>query len=35
MGLSVFAWLDAMAIGVSLGLLSSGVSILTIPVVVS
>ena len=34
MGLSVFAWLGAMAIGVSLGLLGSGGSILTVPVLV-
>lgn len=34
MGLSIFAWLGAMAIGVSLGLLGSGGSILTVPVLV-
>jgi uncharacterized membrane protein YfcA len=34
MGLSVFAWLGAMSIGVSLGLLGSGGSILTVPVLV-
>ena len=34
MGMSVFAWLGAMAIGVSLGLLGSGGSILTVPVLV-
>lgn len=34
MGLSVFAWLGAMAIGLSLGLLGSGGSILTVPVLV-
>lgn len=34
MGLSVFAWLGAVAIGVSLGLLGSGGSILTVPVLV-
>ena len=34
MGLSVFAWLGAMAIGISLGLLGSGGSILTVPVLV-
>src|SRR5690554_4512571 len=34
MGLSVLAWLGAMAIGVSLGLLGSGGSILTVPVLV-
>lgn len=34
MGLSIFAWLGAMAIGLSLGLLGSGGSILTVPVLV-
>jgi uncharacterized membrane protein YfcA len=34
MGLSIFAWLGATAIGVSLGLLGSGGSILTVPVLV-
>ncbi len=34
MGLSIFAWLGALAIGVSLGLLGSGGSILTVPVLV-
>ncbi len=34
MGMSVLAWLGAMAIGVSLGLLGSGGSILTVPVLV-
>lgn len=34
MGLSIFAWLGAMSIGVSLGLLGSGGSILTVPVLV-
>ena len=34
MGISVLAWLGAMAIGVSLGLLGSGGSILTVPVLV-
>lgn len=34
MGMSVFAWLGAMSIGVSLGLLGSGGSILTVPVLV-
>lgn len=34
LGLSVFAWLGAISIGVSLGLLGSGGSILTVPVLV-
>jgi len=34
MDLSIFAWLGAIAIGVSLGLLGSGGSILTVPVLV-
>lgn len=34
MGLSVFAWLGALAIGVRLGLLGPGGSILTVPVLV-
>ena len=34
MGMSVLAWIGAMAIGVSLGLLGSGGSILTVPVLV-
>ena len=34
MGMSVLAWLGAMSIGVSLGLLGSGGSILTVPVLV-
>ena len=34
MGLSIFAWLGAMAIGLSLALLGSGGSILTVPVLV-